>query len=73
MLIASCSSKPEIEISATLPATSERPTLEQAHQALAGTARQNCPAGYAFDDSKITYGVDEDGKPLTVAMKIRCK
>ena len=73
LALASCASKPEIEISAPLPATSGEPTIEQAHQALAAAAKKTCPSGYAFDDSKITYRAIQDGKPRTVAMKIRCK
>ncbi len=73
MSLTSCSSKPGIEISAPLPATSEQPTIEQAHQALAAAAKKTCPTGYAFDDSKITYGAIQEGKPRTVTIKIRCK
>ena len=73
LALASCSAKTEIEISASLPATSGEPTIEQAHQALAIAAQKVCPTGYEFDDSKITYKAIQDSKPRTVAMKIRCK
>ena len=73
ILLSSCSSKPAIEITAPLSAASEQPTIEQAHQALTLAAQKTCPTGYAFDDSKIKYGATQDGKPRTVAMKIRCK
>ncbi|MGV8960292.1 MAG: hypothetical protein ACOH1V_07875 [Stenotrophomonas sp.] len=73
ILLASCSSKSEIEITAPLPTTSEQPTIEQAHQALTFAAQKTCPTGYTFDDSKIKYGAIQDGKPRTVAINIRCK
>jgi len=72
-LLVSCSSRMEIEVSAPLPPASRQPSIEQAHQALAMAAKDICPAGHVFDDSRVTYGAVQDDKPHTVTMKIRCK
>ena len=71
--LVACTARPAIEITAPIQENPEQPTIEMAHQALAGVATKICPSGYAFDDSTITYGAKMDGKPATVKMKIHCK